>query len=376
MSDPKDRSIPQWQRQGPGDASQVALKEADKVEPAPATEAQARAPLLEQAKEFLQHDEIRDAPTDRKISFLEGKGLSNDEIQQLLGLSRNTEATSPSSSTDSKPEAKTTPPPPPPTIPSTADPSTSFNSSDSSSSSKDTPPVITYPEFLLHAQRPAPLVTRQRLLTTLYTTAAAATLIHATSTYLVQPMLASLTEARHALYSSTNSNLAQLNEKLSSTVSTIPPGAIHPHLQASDDAESVSSEASDPSEMFHRDAGVQTSPPDSLAGENGAEKEEGSAVEGHVEKLQRIKGHLREAEETSGKAADSHKDARSEVAELQGYLEDLRFGSARLGKWDQVAGQWVGGAKDDEIGRVKAEIRSVKGVLLSARSFPARGPRR
>lgn len=34
------------------------------------------------------------------------------------------------------------------------------------------------------------------------------------------------------------------------------------------------------------------------------------------------------------------------------------------------AGTGIGDANEDEISRVKAEIRGVKGVLLSARNFP------
>ena len=37
------------------------------------------------------------------------------------------------------------------------------------------------------------------------------------------------------------------------------------------------------------------------------------------------------------------------------------------------AGSGNGSERDDEIARVKAEIRGVKGVLLSARNFPAGG---
>ena len=41
--------------------------------------------LLEQASKFLEDPSIRDAPRDRKASFLETKGLSKDEVEKLLG---------------------------------------------------------------------------------------------------------------------------------------------------------------------------------------------------------------------------------------------------------------------------------------------------
>lgn len=89
MSDPKQISIPQWQRQGAAKDPQEPPKGSEKSDhaekPPPS-----RASLLEQAAKFLEAEDIRDAPTERKISFLESKGLTNEEIHKLLGISRNT----------------------------------------------------------------------------------------------------------------------------------------------------------------------------------------------------------------------------------------------------------------------------------------------
>lgn len=49
---------------------------------------------IEQAKRFLQDDEVKNATTDKKIAFLESKGLQSDDIQQVLGVTRNAEASS------------------------------------------------------------------------------------------------------------------------------------------------------------------------------------------------------------------------------------------------------------------------------------------
>ena len=52
-----------------------------------------RESLVEQATSFLSEDGIRDAPADRKRSFLESKGLNKKEIDELLlGSSANTKA--------------------------------------------------------------------------------------------------------------------------------------------------------------------------------------------------------------------------------------------------------------------------------------------
>jgi hypothetical protein len=59
------------------------------TQPVPSREA-----IIERAQKFLQEDEVRNSPTDKQVAFLEGKGLESDEIQKLLGVTRNTEATS------------------------------------------------------------------------------------------------------------------------------------------------------------------------------------------------------------------------------------------------------------------------------------------
>lgn len=90
MSDPKEKSIPQWQRQEAAKDPKEPPKESEK----PAYEEKpppSRATLLEQAAKFLEAEDVRDAPTERKIAFLESKGLTNEEIHKLLGISRNTD---------------------------------------------------------------------------------------------------------------------------------------------------------------------------------------------------------------------------------------------------------------------------------------------
>jgi hypothetical protein len=42
-------------------------------------------PLLEQATRFLEDPAIRDAPRERKVAFLESKGVDDKEIETLLG---------------------------------------------------------------------------------------------------------------------------------------------------------------------------------------------------------------------------------------------------------------------------------------------------
>ena len=80
----KKAEAPSWQAK--------ASDETSKETPEPISPPQAREAVVEQAKRFLEEDEVRDASTEKKITFLESKGLRGDEIQQLLGVTRNTEA--------------------------------------------------------------------------------------------------------------------------------------------------------------------------------------------------------------------------------------------------------------------------------------------
>jgi hypothetical protein len=74
-----------------------------KEEEKPAPEPESREKVVEQAKRFLEEDEVKDASTDKKIAFLESKGLRSEEIQELLGVSRNEEASTSSQVSPSNP---------------------------------------------------------------------------------------------------------------------------------------------------------------------------------------------------------------------------------------------------------------------------------
>lgn len=103
----KGRSIPLWQRgetsseplaatpsDGPGpDPSSSSFQEDPQrdSQPHPHT---SRASLLNQATKFLQDDDIRDAPIERKTAFLESKGLTILEVEKLLAVSPSEDASS------------------------------------------------------------------------------------------------------------------------------------------------------------------------------------------------------------------------------------------------------------------------------------------
>ena len=86
-SDPREKKSepPSWQTQ-PKDTATKALEEA-------APESSNRWTVLEQAKKFLEDDEVKNASVDKRIAFLERKGLTSEEIQKILDIARNRGAT-------------------------------------------------------------------------------------------------------------------------------------------------------------------------------------------------------------------------------------------------------------------------------------------
>ena len=358
-SDPskKGGALPSWAH----DMKETAPTKADTE----TTETPNRVAILEQAKKFLEQDDVRNESTDKKIAFLESKGLENDEIQQLLGVSRNTEATAPLEvhnqiySINMSNLSQATLPPPQHTQQKPIQAQSSQNS-ESSQHTRNTPPIITYPEFLITPQSPTPLVTKARLLTTLYLFSGFSAILYGTNTYLVTPMISQLTESRLSLLSSASQNLQTLVEKLEPLVSEIP---IDHNIPKEDD----DSEDEDPTEMFHRDIGVQTSPPRSRPASP-------TRLTPALEQTNRLNGLNKSISgllEDSASEGQETADLSTSIAVLREYLDGLAYvaPSFTYGAGGYGYGA-TGGKEDDEISRAKANIRGVKGVLLSARSFP------
>lgn len=98
--DTKGRSIPSWQRRDSSSSSGTVPDSSGPSSPDdPQRDSQrdphpSRAALLNQADKFLQDDDIRDAPIERKRAFLQSKGLSNLEIEELLPISPNEDKSS------------------------------------------------------------------------------------------------------------------------------------------------------------------------------------------------------------------------------------------------------------------------------------------
>lgn len=354
---PKSKGIPSWQRQEPS-------KTSDQPDSTPSQEQAAqqppdsRASLIEKASTFLKDDSIRNAPIERKKQFLESKGLSEPEIDDLLEIQHTPEAAVMEDYGIERRAASETTPPTAPQQPSTQP---TAQERPPAAPSRDNPPIITYPEFLLHAQKPAPLITANRLLTSLYIASGAAATIYGTSKHIVEPMLESLTTARHSLFESAGANIDAFNKKLESAASRVPERPPRPKEDGSD----TDSVGSDGARFFNRSAGTQTSP--RLSRSNSSTSSDSDAplspTQDHASALLGIHGKLSDLLPTDGASSNPLGDS---ISELRAYLEKLPHASSTHsgGKSGEQGGL-------DAVANVKAEIRSVKGVLLSARNFPS-----
>ncbi|PQE26381.1 peroxin 14 17 protein [Rutstroemia sp. NJR-2017a BBW] len=354
MGDSEDRKpvtgIPKWQRK----------RKDDKVATPPPTtkESPSQLSAIEQAKQFLEEDEIKDATTDKKIAFLESKGLQKEDIQKLLGVTRNEEATGSAATSSTVPKGAPIEP-----APETNQPTQVYTPP------REQAPIITYPEFLVQPTGPQPLITKHRLLTTLYLFGSLSFLLHGTNTFLIRPMFQTLTESRLSLSSTTLSNLQKLIKKLESTVSEIPitysvhhKGSLHPEYLDSD----AESQTSDPTEIFHRDIGIQTSLPSSPTVHT-----PGSPSWGSSNATSNMKSVLSSFVDDSKDEESSAQDLNTRMDLLKEYLQGLAYTAPTFGYGGGGFSNGGNGRdKEDEISKVKKEIRGVKGVLLSARSFP------
>ncbi|CAI7644698.1 unnamed protein product [Penicillium glandicola] len=394
----KAASIPSWQRCN-NTAEESPSPTSDDA-PA-ATASTSRQGLIDQASKFLEDESIRDAPTERKISFLESKGLSSDDIQQVLGISPNAEASSSSTATEDKTQEETSSTSPIQSEAISSPPATSSPPTNAMPQShpapasipapRDVPPIITYPEFLFESSKPPPLVTMRSLLYTLYGAAGLGASLYGASEYLVKPMLANLTSARHELASTAEANLQKLNEKLEKTVSVIPAELTarktKPYSDEEDDASSITS---DPTELFHRDVATQTSPeptpvPSATGPVNSADSaaiSPSTAVNNHISRVESITSKLREIVNSEKDASTQDDSMRTRLTELHHYCDGLIYSGptysagSTYGVWNSNSSgsndsSGLRKAEEEAIAGFRADIRGVKGALLSARNFPA-----
>ncbi|EUC50486.1 hypothetical protein COCMIDRAFT_32305 [Bipolaris oryzae ATCC 44560] len=315
--------------------------------------------LLEQAARFLDDPTIRDAPREKKVAFLESKGVSAEDIGRLLG--KEEPERRPIEVHDVGEQAWSTTPPKPAHAPEVQ------------IQPREIPPIVTYPEFLASTEKPPPLITTERLAATAYIAGGFMASMYGLSKYIIAPMTHGLAESRRDFASHTNEQLKELNERLRKAVSVDPASKVKP---IEDGADNVSEADSDPTELYHRDYGTQTTP--NLSRRPSTSSDPHPTVTAQENRLKIIKSHLQELESHRSGQSTSRDRLRTKVSDLTTYLTDMDYQNQyypTIGRYGATF-NWTGNSqesKNDQIEVLKGDIRAVKGVFLSARNFPTGG---
>ncbi|KAK3321457.1 peroxisomal membrane anchor protein conserved region-domain-containing protein [Cercophora scortea] len=369
-SEDKGPDAPAWQtaQQSPKTDDAQAKVEADLDKPQTTT--------LEQARKFLQDALVQSETTERKAAFLKSKGIPQSDIDELL------RDVAPVAQPEAAQAVVQHTEPPAKNITDSLPSQTIFDTTSSSTIKDDRPPIVTYPEFLTKPTRPPPLVTVNRFLNTLYAFGGISALVYGTSKFVVEPMVDALTEARISLHSDANESLAKLVDKLENTVSELPPstaankkGSSSTHPDDEDDAATTSS-YDDPTELFHRDIGVQTSLPaspsmgySSNTPNPNTPAEKPSATQ--ARKLAELSTAVKGLRDSLVSQTEDLGDIKTVLDLFKDDLDTMTSAHMDYGAGFSIYGGGNRNEPDDEIKKAKENIRRVKGVLLSTRSFPA-----
>lgn len=199
--------------------------------------------------------------------------------------------------------------------------------------------------------------------------------MYALSKLVLDPMAEALTEARHDFLTHAEEQVTALADKVTPMVSTLPKptdlsaSGILARLDQETDA--VSEADSDPTELYHRDIGTQTSPivsrRASLAAAADSSKPT-NPVLAHESRLKSITQKLSEYQTENGRSVSSEDQMSNQLQSLTEYLNDMRYANPYFSY--KPPGSGGDKSKEDEIERVRADIRGIKGVLLSTRNFP------
>lgn len=320
---------------------------------------------LDMVEAFLADPGVKDAPLGKKRAFLASKDIPVETIDRVLQQESNAESTAfPPGDFEAFRQRQSVP-------------------KATASQQSAGPPIITYPEFLVEAHKPPPLITPSRILGAAYIAGGLATLTYGASKYILTPMIENMTEARHDFATHSQSKLDEFNERLSKIVSVVPEpkkDVATPDIDVSE----VDSVTSDPTELYHRDMGTQTSPgPTRRSSELpvaalSAEPPKKDAEAHQTTGLGILKDHLSELLIGVDAQEVSNKERQESVNKLRHYLDTIMYGSPAIHQW-ATSEEAMGGKptakkkREDGIEELKKEIRGVKGVLLSARRFPAAG---
>ena len=198
--------------------------------------------------------------------------------------------------------------------------------------------------------------------------------IYGLSKFIIAPMTQNLAEKRQDFASHTQEQLRELNERLGKAVSVDPASKVK---IAADIADDISEADSDPTELYHRDYGTQTTPNLSGRTSTSSPTDPHPTVTAHENRLKIIKSHLQEIETNRMTSSTSRDTLKTKVSDLSTYLSEMSYQNQYYSSMGFYGSSYsLPGAKDvknDQIEVLKNDIRAVKGVFLSARNFPAGG---
>ncbi|TKA67964.1 hypothetical protein B0A55_09660 [Friedmanniomyces simplex] len=419
------RSIPSWQRAalspdapkqeagsdapGPEEAAAGPGTTSDETDSADSPPPESSDTQLDMVDAFLADPKVKDEPIEKKRAFLQSKEIPVETIDHVLKPDNN--PTTPTFDTTDfrafkqQQQQQQRPPLQPPPQPATTTTTTA-------------PPIITYPEFLLSGHKPSPLVTPTRLLNAAYLAGGLATLIYGASTFIFRPLTDTLTAARHDFALHSQGKLDELNDRLGKLVSKVPPPPptgteskpeteVDMMMANENKTDDSSTSDSDPTELYHRDMGTQTTPLPSIHQPSSDPFIPAASTSPHPTStratdpttyqttgLTILSTHLSELLTglTTPQAA-ANKDRAAEARRLRHCVDGMLYGggawsSSQLGggeeRWRgegvygnsgkrEGEGEGQAGGLEKTVEELKREIRGVKGVLLSARRFPGVG---
>lgn len=201
--------------------------------------------------------------------------------------------------------------------------------------------------------------------------------LYGLSKYIIAPMAHGLAEARHDFAEHTQEQLVELNKKLGKSVSVDPASKVK--KTTSELGDDVSEADSDPTELYHRDYGTQTTPNLSRR-PSLTETDAHPTVTAHENRLKIITSHLNDIAANRTNNSVSHDSLQNKVSDLTTYLNDMSYQNSYYSSMNSAYGANFGiysdkDGKKDQIDVLKQDIRAVKGVFLSARNFPTGGQR-
>ena len=235
----------------------------------------------------------------------------------------------------------------------------------------------------MQSEKPPPLVTKTLLLNTAYVTAGIYSTLYALSKYIIHPMQAQLTDSRHDLLTHSTNQLDAFNSRLAGLVSSVPHGAASrpgTSLAARGGEDDDASETSDPTELFHRDFGTQTSTPPSrrasLSSPTSPDKPTTSddATTLASLTLSSLTNQLKDLTFKSEAAVEKDRTSK-ELADLVTNLNEMAYTGAsyyKYGAGNAGGYGWASGekAQEDEVERIVKEVKALKGRFLGVRNFP------